>query len=145
MRRYGFPYPSKPQTELQYYHARFPPADQQVLFDKLMREKPLTDEQHDVFDRVIEAVLSMEAYDTSKIFLLLASAGCGKTETCFKIAAYCRSIGYDTHICASTAIAALNYFHDGTTAHSLFGVPVIEDFERDLNDEPLVCSLSDER
>lgn len=79
------------------------------------------------------------------LYLLLASAGCGKTATARKIAAYCRAQGHVVLICASTAIAALNFPHDATTTHSLFGVPVVEDFERDLHEEALECFMGSER
>ena len=145
MSHYGLPRPQHPQSELEFYRSNFPVDEQLELFSKLRIQAPLNVEQVLIFDRVSAAVEAQRPTDDARMFFLLASAGCGKTATAQQIVAYIRSLGVVTLVVASTAIAALNYPNDGTTAHSLFGVPVVEDFERDLHEDLLECNISDER
>ena len=149
MNVYGLPLPNNPQSELDYYHQKHCLADESALFNQLVKDEPMTQEQSIVFNHIVQAVCGGNVQDVGncvgRLFMLLASAGCGKTSVARKVAAYCRSQGHVVLICASTAIAALNYPNDGTTAHSLFGVPVIEDYDRDLDDDPLECVMSKER
>jgi hypothetical protein len=59
--------------------------------------------------------------------------------------AYVRSKGIVAVVVAATGIAALNFPRDGMTAHQWFGVPVVEDFERDIDDNDLICQTKNER
>ena len=145
MSHYGVPSPKNPQTELEFYWSNFPAEEQNILYQQLRNQTPLTNEQILIFDEITSAVASIKPTDDARVFFLLASAGCGKTATAQQIVAYMRSCEVVTLVVASTAIAALNYPNDGTTAHSLFCVPVVEDFERDLHEDLLECNISEER
>ena len=145
MRQYGIPYPTFMATELERYWKKHVPESEGKLFKKLERESPMNDEQRQLFDEIIGELQEKSLDDEVTIRLLLASAGCGKTLTARKLLAYARSQGIVGIVVASTAIAALNFPNDGMTAHQWFGVPVVEDFERDLNDDLLVCRPSLER
>ena len=145
MTMYGLPSPTKPSNEFEYYKQKFNPEEQDELFRQLCDLFPMNEEQQHLFDVVTEAASVIQPNERMKGIFCHASAGCGKTATAKKIAAYARSKGIVTCIVSSTALSSQNYLRDGTTAHSEFGVPVVEDFDRDVDDEPLRCSVSPDR
>jgi RecG-like helicase len=145
MRQYGLPYPSFLQSELERYWEKHEPKKERKLFEHLEEQSPMTEEQAMFFNDIKEKLETTRPHDKVSIRLLLASAGCGKTLTARKLLAYARSQGIVAIVVAATGIAALNFPNDGMTAHQWFGVPVVEDFERDLDDNHLICRTKNER
>jgi hypothetical protein len=62
----------------------------------------------------------------SNLFLLEGAAGTGKTTTLNVLIALCNARGIPIRACASTGKAATHLL-GGSTAHSLFGIPVADD------------------
>ena len=75
------------------------------------------------------------------LIFIQGSAGTGKTTFAKKVAAYVRSLGKICLGCAATGLAAQVYGEDEeyTTAHDLFGIPVVEDNE-DLDHDADIAS-----
>ena len=145
MLMYGLPLPETPSDEYEYYLRKYQPEDQMELFNQLCAECPMNEEQQHLFDVVTDAINRIQPDDPMIGIFCHASAGCGKTATAKKLAAYARAHSEVTNIVSSTALSSQNYLCDGSTAHSHFGMPVIEDFDRDIDDEPLQCSVSPDR
>ena len=59
----------------------------------------------------------------NNVFVLLASAGCGKTVFANGLAAYCRAMSRSVVCVAASALAAM-LLTGGTTAHSAFHLPI---------------------
>jgi len=77
--------------------------------------------------------------------MLQGNAGSGKTFLAYKIMLYLRSKDIIASGCASTALATQNYpGMKFTTAHTLFKVPVIRDYEREIGQPPLFCHMTDD-
>lgn len=78
-----------------------------------------TAEQQDALDQIVAA------YDTgsSNVFVLLASAGCGKTVFANCLAAYFRALHREVVCVAASALAAM-LLTGGSTAHSAFHLPI---------------------
>ena len=120
---YGFPEPTEPATtELGIELEKYDKETQSELFNQLCAATPMTAEMQQVFNRIKKALAAKE---TAFIFIQ-GQAGSGKSTFLKKIMAYTRSLGKIALGCASTGLAAQLY-EDFHTAHSLFGVPVVND------------------
>jgi len=80
----------------------------------------LRPEQYEIFLTVVDALESSEG---SKCFHIDAPAGCGKPFLCQAILLWARHKQLIALPCATTGIAAL-HFEGGTTAHSMFKLPL---------------------
>jgi RecG-like helicase len=122
----GFPLPiaSAEMTELERIRLKYEPAAQKILLDQYLQDSPNTDEQATVFEEIKHALLHNEGL----LLFIQGSAGTGKT-TFFarKLTALTRSMGKVALGCTATALAAQVYgeAEEFTTAHDLFGIPVI--------------------
>jgi len=135
MKDYGLPEPEAMRTELEIERSKFDRDEQLLEYSKLCFGIPNTNEQQQIFDDIVGAVLNGE----SALFYIQGQAGSGKSTLAKKIMAYCRSLGKLCAGCASTGLAATIY--DGfETAHSLFKFPVLEEDEREV-DTPVECQL----
>jgi hypothetical protein len=113
---------------------------EQKEYDKL---KPLTNDQQKVFDKIINAINNQNDEDDCKMFFLQGNAGSGKTHVAIRLIRYCRSQGINCSGCASTGLATQNYPQMGfSTAHTLFKVPVVREYERDIGEIELDSHLS---
>ena len=135
----GFPLPiaSADMTELDRIRLKYEPTAQKQLLDQYLRNSPNTDEQEVAFEEVKRA---LEENRGCFIFIQ-GSAGTGKSTFARKLTALARSMGKVALGCAATALAAQVYGEDEefTTAHDLFGIPVIEDNE-DIDHEADIVS-----
>jgi hypothetical protein len=135
----GFPLPiaSEDMTELERIRLKYEPTEQRQLLEQYLRDSPNTDEQAFAFDSITRA---LEANETLVIFIQ-GSAGTGKSTFARKLTALARSMGKVALGCAATALAAQVYgdTEEFTTAHDLFGIPVIEDNE-DIDHEADIVS-----
>jgi hypothetical protein len=133
---YGLPEPQGEDTDLEIVRLTYIPVAQAVYAEELLRINPLTFEMIELFKVIKEALL-----DNRELKIILQGrAGSGKTTFNKYVMAYCRSLGKIALGCASTGLAASNY-DDFDTAHSLFGIPVIEDAEMFDQEEDLQCQL----
>ena len=135
----GFPLPiaSNEMTELERIQIKYEPAAQKLLLDQYLNDSPNTDEQGEVFEQVKHALLNNEGL----LIFIQGSAGTGKSTFARKLTALTRSMGKVALGCAATALAAQVYgeSEEFTTAHDLFGIPVIEDNE-DIDHEADIVS-----
>jgi signal recognition particle GTPase len=132
MDQYGLPSPQLIKTELQKELLRYDTAEQQIIYETLCNDLPNTDEQQQIFDGVVDAVLNNSA--DKQLHSVSGIAGSGKTTVADKIAAYLRAQGKIVLICAATSLACQNYSL-AYTAHRLFKFPVIDDDDRDMEQE----------
>ena len=79
--------------------------------------------------------------DYTQIIFLQGQGGSGKSTFAKKMMAYARSKGKIALGCASTGLAAQVYGPgEFSTAHSLFGIPVLEDADEDENQTAFLTS-----
>jgi len=77
--------------------------------------------------------------------MIQGNAGSGKTFLGYKLILYLRSKEIITSGCASTGLATQNYpGMKFTTAHTLYKVPVVRDYEREIGQPPLYCHMTDD-
>jgi hypothetical protein len=145
MADYGFQSSKKQLSELQLMRLKYVPEDQLVKYHESMHQTPPNHEQQIIMNDIIGSAMNMRKTDNGKFILLLAQGGSGKTTIAKIIIQYLRSQGKIVCVCASTAIAALNFKNDGMTAHNLFNFPVIDDIDRNIDDEKSECNMSQER
>jgi hypothetical protein len=135
----GFPLPiaSAELTELDRIRLKYEPSVQKQLLDQYLRNSPNTDEQESAFQEVKRALEE----DRGCCIFIQGSAGTGKSTFARKLTALARSMGKVALGCAATALAAQVYGEEEefTTAHDLFGIPVIEDNE-DIDHEADIVS-----
>ena len=111
------------QSEIKFFRAN---AQKEFTDDELaQRVASLNVDQRAAFQKV------MSAGDHQVLLTIDAPAGSGKTYLCRTLAAFLRQKNYIVLCCATTGIAALQYFN-GRTAHSLFFLPL--DRDRDVLD-----------
>jgi hypothetical protein len=84
-----------------------------------------------------------EAQTCHRFHFIGGPGGTGKSALFRKLHAKCRSLGLIISICAATSLAALN-FKGATTAHELFGYPVVEEEDVD-SQHPTECKIKGER
>ena len=134
MEAYGLPSPQNDKTELQKELLRYDIREQKDIYERLCDSHPSTDEQQNVFDGVVSAV--MNPSKDNRLHSLCGIAGSGKTTVAEKIATYLRSKGKIVLLCAATTLACQNYNSIGGawTAHRLTKFPVLEDDDRDFED-----------
>jgi hypothetical protein len=145
MEDYGFQSTGRKISELQLMRLKYVPQDQLVKYHESMQQTPPNNEQEMIMNDIIASAMNMRERDEGKFILLLAQGGSGKTTIAKIIIQYLRSQGKIVCVCASTAIAALNFKNDGMTAHNLFNFPVIDDIDRNIDDEKSECNMSSER
>ena len=83
----------------------------------------LTDEQRIVFDTVLESITSDATRDRPQAFFVDGPGGSGKTFLYETLVHHTRGLNKITLACAMSGIAAM-LLPGGTTAHSLFGLPL---------------------
>jgi RecG-like helicase len=134
METYGLPSPECDKTELQKELLRYDKREQQQLYEHLCQSHPSTTEQQHVFDGIVSAV--MHPTKDNRLHSLCGIAGSGKTTVAEKIATYLRGQGKIVLICAATTLACQNYNSIGGawTAHRLTKFPVLDDDDRDLEE-----------
>ena len=136
----GFPTPisTTEMTELERIRLKYKPEEQKVKLERAMACAPNTPEQEAIFEQIKGALNQKKRL----LIFVQGSAGTGKTTFAKKITAYARSIGLIALGCAATALAAQVYGEEEeyTTAHDLFGIPVVEDSE-DLDHDADIASL----
>jgi len=135
----GFPMPvdDAPVSELERHKMMYDAAEQEQLFDILNRDYPNTNEQEEVFQLIKTAIDNKERL----ILFIQGSAGTGKSTFAKKVNAYVRSKNLISLGCCANALACQVYGDKGeyTTAHDLFGIPVIED-DDDMDHISEMCS-----
>ena len=135
----GFPLPiaSAELTELERIRLKYEPSVQKQLLNQYLRNSPNTDEQESAFEEVKRALEE----NRGCLIFIQGSAGTGKSTFARKLTALARSMGKVALGCAATALAAQVYGEEEefTTAHDLFGIPVIEDNE-DIDHEADIVS-----
>ena len=136
----GFPTPicTTEMTELDRIRLKYNPEQQKAKLERAMLGYPNTPEQDAAFDLIKGALTAKKRL----LIFVQGSAGTGKSTFAKKIAAYARSKGLIALGCAATALAAQVYGEEEeyTTAHDLFGIPVVEDTE-DLDHDAEIISL----
>jgi hypothetical protein len=125
-------------TELERLKKMYIPEQQAIVLEAALDKYPNTPEQEELFNLVKAALDSKQRL----IVFLQGSAGTGKSTFANKITAYARSKDLIALGCCATALACQVYGDNGeyTTAHDLFGIPVIEDNE-DMDHEADITSL----
>ena len=135
----GFPMPvdDEPVCELDRHKMMYVAAEQEQLFIDLNRNYPNTEEQEEVFQLIKAAIDKKERL----ILFIQGSAGTGKSTFAKKVNAYVRSQNLIALGCCANALACQVYGDNGeyTTAHDLFGIPVIED-DDDMDHISEMCS-----
>ena len=135
----GFPMPvdDEPVCELDRHKMMYVAAEQEQLFNLLNHNYPNTDEQEEVFQLIKAAIDNKERL----ILFIQGSAGTGKSTFAKKVNAYVRSKNLISLGCCANALACQVYGDNGeyTTAHDLFGIPVIED-DDDMDHFSEMCS-----
>ena len=152
LEEFGFPMPDNMPTELQEEQTKWLTAEkqneQQRILQQLNESQPNNTEQQATFDRIMESVeefktADREVMERHQFHFISGAGGTGKSALFNKLQAACRAKGMLIAICAATTLAALLY-EGGTTAHSLFGYPVVE--EEDIDDiHPMDCHFSPDR
>ena len=145
MEDYGFQSTGRKLSELHIMKLKYPRDEQLVKYHESMHQTPPNNEQQIIMNDIIGSAMNMRQNDKGKLILLLAQGGSGKTTIAKIIIEYLRSQGKIVCVCASTAIAALNFKNDGMTAHNLFNFPVTDDIDRNIDDEKSECNMSKER
>ena len=126
---YGLPEPEKTQTEAERARVQYDKQDQERLLQSMNNSMPNTNQQQYIFDYAINAIENKQ----TRLIFVQGMGGCGKTTIAKKILAAARSKGIICVGCASTALAATNY-ENFDTAHGLFKFPVIEEEDKDINE-----------
>ena len=145
MTDFGLPEPESMISELDRENLRYDKTREAAQLFQLQQSSPNTPEMDELFVQLTDAIASDNItsivcvhgkYILNCCILLLftlvisGEAGTGKTTFAQKILAYTRSLGKIALGCASTNLAAQVYVGDSfTTAHDLFGIPVVEDAE----------------
>jgi hypothetical protein len=131
-------------TELEREKLLRNPEQELNTLNNLNASKPNTTEQQSIFNEIMNAVenASKNPDTPGKFFFLTGIAGSGKTELIKKIVASVRSKNLISKGCCSTALAAQLYPYDFSTAHALYGIPVVEDYMREIDDEPIRCNFT---
>jgi len=136
----GIPLPDEGMrvTELERVRNMYKPEDQAIVLQAALDKYPNTPEQEELFNLVKAALDSKSRL----IVFLQGSAGTGKSTFANKITAYARSKDLIALGCCASALACQVYGDNGeyTTAHDLFGIPVVEDNE-DIDHEAEIDSL----
>jgi hypothetical protein len=119
---FGFVLPELP--ELPPRRKRLRSENIQISVGESMAERDrllaiFTAEQHEALRQVVDAL----GAGVANIFVLLASAGCGKTVFANGLAAYCRAMHRQVICVAASALAAM-LLSGGSTAHSAFHLPI---------------------
>jgi len=139
MESFGFPLPTNidNNNEIERLKLKFSVIEQKELLHHYLSEKPNTDEQEFLMNKVKIALQQEQRL----LVFIQGSAGTGKTTFAKKLTAMARSMGLIALGCAATGLAAQVYGDDEefTTAHDLFGIPVIEDNE-DIDHEAEITS-----
>lgn len=141
MEEYGLPPAKANETELDIERLKYPKEQQGRLAEMLITNSPMTDEIITLFDKLKIGLENDDPIAPGYIMILQGRAGEGKSTFAKYVAAYCRSLGKICKGCASTGLAA-SVYDDFTTAHALFGIPVIEDSSEEYDQEADVeCKL----
>ena len=140
---FGYPQAQPSGTELERYHLRFDQLEQRSKYEALCLACPNNPEQSHAEDYIWNAIQRFQRRQAtnSEFIIVLGPGGTGKTLLMQKLHARCRGNGIIIQCCASTSLAAL-MAEAGTTAHSLFNFPVIEDQDIDESTRP-ECRLLD--
>lgn len=128
---YGLPHPIKRITELQREGMRYNAYEQEKLFNDLNDRFPNNPAQDEIMCEIIDL---LEDPGCSSIMFIQGQAGTGKTNIGRKILSYVRSKGFLAFAIASTGLAA-NLYDNGMTAHSFFGVDVLDDDDTEDDDK----------
>ena len=130
MSDFGLPEPARGRTEVEQELLHWNQQDCQQFVDEHL---PLLtrDEQRAVFDEVLDAV----QYKRPLLMYIDLSSGQGKTLLIMVSTAALRAQGKIVLCSATTGLAALNY-KGGTTAHSMYKIPITAD------DEVPKCNVS---
>lgn len=152
LEKFGFPQADSLPTELEDEQAEWinehRQNQQRQLLQHLNETQPNNEEQQHAFDTIMESVMQFKRADRDSLshhqfHFISGPGGTGKSALFSKLHAACRAEGILISICAATTLAAL-LFNGATTAHSLFGYPVIED--EDIDDvNPAECILTKQR
>jgi hypothetical protein len=132
---FGFPLPCDLNTELEIERLRYTAADQATLLQFLHTTERNNAGQQVAYDTIVNTIDAFVLTEgnqhpsaASQCIFLSGVGGTGKTALFRKLHAYCRSKGLLIQICAATTLAAL-LFKGGSTAHSLFKYPVVDDLD----------------
>ena len=149
---FGFPTPQNIPTELEealsHWQHQSTIDNQIQLLAHLNLTIPNNEEQQTAYDNIMSSIISFiesdrEDHTSHQFHFIGGPGGTGKSALFRKLHAKCRSLGILISICAATSLAALN-FKGATTAHDLFGYPVVE--EEDYDDQhPAECNIKGQR
>jgi len=152
MTDYGLPEPDTIVTELMREELNYNAAEQFARLEQLNTIEPNNVGQQQMFDKlsaIITRLAILKAMPEEQrppnppgVFEFVnGSAGCGKSSIAKKIIAFTRSKGLIAKGCAATNLAAQVY-DDFVTAHTLFKLPVVEDNEKDLDDDVMISNVA---
>ena len=158
---YGFPEPEQRQTLLERERVKYVLEKQRVAYEVMEQARPSSAAQLHLINTIYNVIINMKATSPARYFYFEGDAGTGKTETLKKLICKIRGTAkpndgtgqeskeapviqaYIVKGCCSTALAATNFPNDFTTAHSLFNFPVDDSNDRNIDDPPLQCKLSE--
>src|SRR5690606_12586661 len=130
---YGLPVPDRIATELERELHLYDPVEQQEWID---HQPPPSPEQQTVVDAVLQAFESGERL----MLFVQGKGGSGKTWLMKRLLAEIRARDGIAQVCAATGLAATLYLN-GTTAHSLFRIPVEDEADQEDEERELSCKL----
>ncbi len=119
---FGFMLPELPDAQHRPKRRRRDMRQMSACEYRMERDRLLaifTTEQHDALHQVMDALEN----GGNNVFVLLASAGCGKTVFANGLAAYFRALNRKVICVAASALAAM-LLAEGLTAHSAFHLPI---------------------
>jgi len=144
MSDFGLPEPEILLTELERVRNQYRETEEAQNLAELLLRQPNTVDQDILFREICDSIIAAKDNPElpAKIFFLDASAGTGKTSLAVKLIYFARSIGLIVGGCCSTNLAAQIYGDLAfSTAHSLFCLPVIDNDDKDFDDDIMRCQF----
>jgi hypothetical protein len=156
---YGYPPAQYISTELEKEIVRYNPLHQAAALAELHRKVPNNEDQETVYveicsrlDRIAIAKANQQGDEplndanivAGRLVFIQGQGGSGKSTFAKKILAYARSKKLIAKGCSSTGLSCQVY-EDFTTAHSLFGIPVVEDDDDYDHDAVLESNVKPDR
>jgi energy-coupling factor transporter ATP-binding protein EcfA2 len=139
---YGLPEPEDMDTMLDREKLKYDPAQQLLLYNEFIANRPLNQQQQDAFNQIVHLFHNNQDNANGTVFLIQGQAGSGKSTFAKALTYYCRGNSGIVLGCASTGLAASVYQDMGfDTAHGLFSIPVIDDSESFDQELDLKCKF----
>ena len=141
MEFFHLPVPQGSTTELEIEILRYTPRQQLELYDRLNTMFPDNEQHQAIHNFVIDWFDRVEQYhhmDNMTVIVVDGPGGTGKTVLFQKLLAYSRAHRKIAKATASITLAA-NLYHNGSTTHSHFKYPVVEDYEIDIEEQEKIA------